>query len=421
MFTTYDNGRNKYLLLLKADEFLRDRSILAAARAYSGMIVGMSVTPGMPPNRYFDHTLAGDPHLPVSALEAVKRFEKQSGMTPDAVIPITEMAMHSALEIAEEYKLPFLSRSSVSAARDKNLMKAAFYENGVSTPRHELFSDLAGLRKAIEKFGFPVIVKPCSAAHSIGVIRIDSEAQVVDAFRYCSSGLEGVREGWRIDNPLFQAEEYIDATREVSVEVVNYGDKRSVVAVTEKFLTPPPFFAEIGHMVPSPDNDNTALRDLALRASSALGLTHGVSHVEVRIDAKGAMYVIEVAARPGGDGIMDLVERACGVNMYEQHIRSYLGKLDSLPQDVKMKGTAAIAFMQTKRGTITEVKVPAELPREVVSLYLTGRKGAVVGSSLDYDDRVGTVEFFWPGQLISSGPRHLELASQLAEQIFTIV
>jgi biotin carboxylase len=420
MFTTYDNGRKKYALLLKADEFLRDRSILAAARAYPGMIVGMSMTPAVPPNRYFDHVLAGDPHQPASALEAVKRFEEERGMTPEAVIPITEMTMHSALEIAEAYKLPFLSRSSVNASRDKHLMKAAFNAKGVSTPRHELFSDLASLRQAIEKLGFPVIVKPCAAAHSIGIIRIDDEAHVADAFQHCSSGLSGVSESWRIDNQLFQVEEYIDARREVSVEVVNQGDQRAVIAVTEKFLTPPPFFAEIGHMIPSPDNDNEALKGLALAACSALGLRHGVAHVEVRIDDKGRMFVIEVAARPGGDGIMDLVERSCGVNMYDLHVRSYLGKLDAVPRDVKIKGTAAIAFMQTKRGTVTGVNVPRELPREVVSLYITARKGTILGGSLNYDDRAGTVEFFWPDQLTYPGPRHLELAHQLAEQIFTI-
>lgn len=420
MFTTYNNNRKKYILLLKADEFLRDRAIRAAARVYDGMVVGMNTAPACPPNRYFDHVLVGDPHLPAAALAAVKRFEREHGMTPEAVVPITEMTMHSAVEIAEAYGLPFLPRSSVNAARDKSLMKAAFNAHGVSTPRHEIFRNLEGLRKAIEEFGYPVIVKPCAAAHSIGIIRIDDESQVENAFRYCSSGLEGVSGNWQIENKLFQAEEYIDARREVSVEVVNHGDHHSVIAVTEKFLTPPPYFAEVGHMIPSPDNDNPKLRALAVDACKALGLDHGASHVEVRINDQGGMFVIEVAARPGGDGIMDLVERACGVNMYEQHIRSYLGKLDALPRDVKIKGTAAIAFMQTKLGTVTEVRIPRELPREVVSLYITARKGSVLGGSLNYDDRAGTVEYFWPGQLTYPGPKHLELTSQLAEQILTI-
>jgi hypothetical protein len=53
MFTSYDKRRGTYLLLLKADEFLRDRSIVAALRAYPGMVVGMSPQLGAPGRQGF--------------------------------------------------------------------------------------------------------------------------------------------------------------------------------------------------------------------------------------------------------------------------------------------------------------------------------------------------------------------------------
>lgn len=151
-----------------------------------------------------------------------------------------------------------------------------------------------------------------------------------------------------------------------------------------------------------------------------MGIDHGVSHVEVRIDSQDEPFLIEVAARPGGDGIMDQVERAYGLNLYDLHIRSYLGTLESLPMEPTLRGVSAIAFMQTRRGTIQSVSPLKELPKEVVSLYITGRKGDVIGGSLNYDDRVGTVEFFWPGVKLNLGRKHLEMADGLAEKIFSI-
>jgi biotin carboxylase len=420
MFTSADNGRGTYLLLLKADEFLRDRAIVAALRAWKGPVVGMSRLPALPPHRMFDHVLAGDPHQAASALEAVRTFEREHGMRPEAVVPITEMSLHPALEIAEAYGLPHLPRRSVEQARNKATMKEAFYRHGVSTARHEVFRNLEELRQSIQRLGLPVVVKPCEAAHSIGVRLVSTPEEIEPAFRYCSAGLEEVRDSWRIDNALFQVEQYIDAEREVSVEVFNQGDQRCVIAVTEKYLTPPPYFAEVGHMVPGAESNNEALKRLALDACAALELTHGVSHVEVRIDPKGGLFVVEVAARPGGDCIMDQVERAYGVNMYDLHVRSYMGQTQALPQGLRPRGTSAIAFLQPPEGTVTRVTPPRELPKEVMSLYILAREGDAVGGSLNYDRRAGAVECFWPGDGRFMGTRHLDMARQLSERIFTL-
>lgn len=420
MFTSYDNGRGTYLLLLKADEFLRDRAIAASLRAWSGPVVGMSPLPALPPHRMFDHVLAGDPHQAGSALEAVRTFERKTGLRPEAVVPITEMSLHPALEIAEAYGLPHLSRRSVEQARNKAAMKEAFYRHGVSTARHEVFRDLDELRRAIGRIGLPVVVKPCEAAHSIGVRLVRTPEEIEPSFRYCTAGLEEVRESWRITNPLFQVEQYIDAEREVSVEVFNQGEQRCVVAVTEKYLTPPPYFAEVGHMVPGAETGNAALEKLALDACAALEVTLGVAHVEVRIDAKGGLFVVEVAARPGGDCIMDQVERAYGVNMYDLHVRSYLGQRQALPQGLRPRGTSAIAFMQLPEGIVARVTPPRELPEEVMSLYILAREGEAVGGSLNYDSRAGAVECFWPGDGRFMGTRHLDVAQRLAERIFTL-
>lgn len=419
MITSYKKS-NRYLLLLKADEFLRDRCLGAALRVYPGPVFGMAINPAMPKLRLFDHVLQGDPHLAASALAAVKSFEQSHGMIPEAVVPVTEMSLQPALAIASHYDLPFLSADSVAKARNKDLMKEAFLGAGLPTAAYQVWSDRAGLERAIEVVGLPAIVKPCAAAHSVGVIRIDSREDIARAYEYCTSGLKTVKDAWRIEKELFQAETYFDADREVSVEVFNHGGQRRVLAITEKYLTAPPYFAEVGHMVPSRDRDTAGLKELALSACESLGLTRGIAHVEVRIDGDGRFSIVEVAARPGGDGIMDLVERAYGVNMYDLHVRSFLDRVEGMPDAPSLRGVAAIAFMQTAKGTVRAVRSELTLPLEVVSLYLTAKQGDTVGGSLNYDDRLGTVEFFWPEERANLGTRHLDLAAELAARIFEI-
>jgi hypothetical protein len=57
----------------------------------------------------------------------------------------------------------------------------------------------------------------------------------------------------------------------------------------------------------------------------------------------------------------------------------------------------------------------------VVSLYITAKPGSVAGSPSDYDQREGAIELFWPEIATDAPPtRHIEVARQLTERIFTV-
>jgi len=57
--------------------------------------------------------------------------------------------------------------------------------------------------------------------------------------------------------------------------------------------------------------------------------------------------------------------------------------------------------------------------QEVVSLYLNAKEGTEVGQSLNYDDRLGTVEFFWRDRILE-GEEHIKQGQLLRDQIFSI-
>lgn len=108
--------------------------------------------------------------------------------------------------------------------------------------------------------------------------------------------------GTSIDPTRIHLEEFLVSDKEVSVEVYCTPHGPEVAAVTEKFLSPQPYFAETGHRVPYPGADADKLAETARRACIALGIDRGVAHVEIKILSDG-YYVIEVGARPAGDKI----------------------------------------------------------------------------------------------------------------------
>ncbi|HEY0514081.1 MAG TPA: ATP-grasp domain-containing protein [Thermoanaerobaculia bacterium] len=416
-------GDGSYLLLLGFDLFLRERSVVAAQRVFPGPVVGMACygRPWLQRNRFIDHVLPGSPLSEEAVLAAVTDFEATTGLRPRAVVPLLDLTLKPGLRAAERYGLPYLTADCIESSRDKDRMKQIFHRHGLPAARHAVFSGRADLEAAVAQVGLPCVLKPRELGGSLGVVRVDRAEDLAAAFAHCLNALDSHADQLYVGRGRFQAESYIPAEAEVSVEVFNHGARRQVIAVTDKALGPPPFFAEMGHAVPSAYSGNARLRELALAACAALGIDRGIAHVEIRISSPDRMFLIEVGARPAGDALLDQVERAYGFSPYEYHVRSYLDEVGEFPPTPEPAGTSAIAFLKARPGTIQEIHLPAELPPEVVSLYITAKPGSVAGSPSDYDQREGAIELFWPEIATDAPPtRHIEVARQLTERIFTV-
>lgn len=388
---------NRYLLLLGADILLRERAIVSALRTYPGAVIGMSESPETASaNRFFDHVLKADYYDAEEALAAVQAFEKETGLRPDAVVPVIEMTVHVSVAVARHYGLPTLSDECLARVRDKHTMKAAFEEHGVPCARHRLFGTLPELQKAAAELTFPLVLKPRDFAGNVGTVKVNSPEELPAAYDYCREGLLEIAPLYDFSDHRYQAEEYVSSTHEVSVEVANHEGRRAVLAVTDKSKAGAPYFTERGQMVPSADSDNAALRQVALDACAALLIDHGLAHVEVLVDGD-RLSVVEVAARPGGDGIMDLIDRVYGYSPYDIHIASYRGTLDGLPDFPSVPlGIGATAFLKAPAGTVTEIRAPEGLTPAEVALYTTAKVGDRSRPLTSYLARDGVLEYFTP-------------------------
>lgn len=286
MFKKTEKPHNKvkdYCLLLGADATWRERSILGAARATDVPVAIMQSTGIINKNRFADIIITGNPGEAALALDAVKKFEEQTGAKPVAVIPLVEMSLTPGLKIAQHYNLNYLSERSVIAARDKSIMKQRFLDAGLSTPRFEKFSNFDELVSQKQKFNYPVILKPSHFGGSEGVCLACNDEELRSAYNHTKNSMLNHARNFGLKEDCFQIEEYINSTTEISVEVLNTKYGRTILMVTDKFVTNEPYFAEIGHTVPSKYFHNSRIRSLALDACEAINLDCGVAHVEIKI------------------------------------------------------------------------------------------------------------------------------------------
>jgi formate-dependent phosphoribosylglycinamide formyltransferase (GAR transformylase) len=417
------NQSSEYCLLLGADMRWRERALPGAARAVAMPLAVMQDRGAFERNRAADLVIEGNPLEPVAALKAVLDFEMRTGKRPGAVVPLVEMAVQPGLSIAQHFGLRYLSASSVSMARDKAAMKRAFCESGLPTPRFAIFSTFAELRQLMPKIGYPAVVKPTNFGGSEGVRLIQNESQLVDGFAHVHNAMQGHARDFGLVEDSFQIEEFIAADHEISVEVLNGPGYRRVVGMTDKFLTPLPYFAEIGHSTPSILSGNHEICSIAIKACEAIGVDRGIAHVEMRIRGNGEPVLMEVNARIAGDGIPDLVERVSGINLFWLHAWSYAR--DDVPPDEQNapRGRAAIAFLKAPVGRVEAVLEPSEaqLEADITALHLWATPGSNTRARIDSHTREGAVEFYWPDDpCVELTHRHICRAEQLSAELIRV-
>jgi len=232
----------------------------------------------------------------------------------DGVIAVGDRPVVLAARAAAALKLPWHSVPGAVASADKRRSRAAIAAAGLPSPRFSVLSsglaprtsDLppSPLRGFGEAGSFPLVLKPVGLSGSRGVIRADNAGEFVEAFDRIRAllGRPQVRSARSGLDDWILVEQYIDGC-EFAVEGALTSGQLQVFAIFDKpDPLEGPFFEETIYVTPSrlPSADQARIVDHVQRASGALGLSHGPIHAECRLASDGAVYVLEVAARPIG-------------------------------------------------------------------------------------------------------------------------
>ncbi|MCX2682781.1 ATP-grasp domain-containing protein [Campylobacter sp. MIT 21-1685] len=411
----------KFILLLGANQYLRERALAGARKATDAEVFIADKQGIFNKNRYFDGCLLCDANDTLALIKAVKA-QIQKAYQFLGAIPLNDWTLESANELNEYFSLPFLSKQAVENSRNKYKMKLQFEKFKLPSARFFLLEDEKELDEAIAHIGFPLIIKPYDFGGSGGVSVAYNKQEAQNALKQAKELIATHKEGFKIKGDKYLIEEYINSTEEVSVEVLCLKNSYKSLSVTEKYLSNEPYFSEMAHLIPSHRNNNSLLNDLAHKACKALGIDRGLAHIEIKIK-DNKMYLIEVGARTGGDGIMDQLENAFEFNPYFLHIASYLGKDLTNFEVPEAKRTSSIAFLKAKKGRIKKINAleKLSLPKELTSIKITTNVGNLSTDAKDWSAREGVVEFVWENHFFQDKTTlPIDLANFLSEQIFEL-
>ena len=237
------------------------------------------------------------------------------GRTVDHVLANWEPLVITAARLRELFGLPGMSVDTVRGFRDKQLMKERVAAAGVRVPRSARARSIDEVRRALEITGYPAIVKPISGAGSADTYRIDSPA-----------GLDGVL-------PLLRH------VAEVSVEEFIVGEELTYDTVC---IGGEPIYESVTQYLPNALEMRSqewvspimlSVRDLAQphiqsgialgrRVLTALGMGDGMTHMEWFRKPDGEVVFGEIACRPGGACVVDLMNYTGDVDLFREWARA---------------------------------------------------------------------------------------------------
>jgi len=321
--------------------------------------------------------------------DAVRELQRRAQV--DAVLTFSEFYVTVVADVAVRCGLRGLNPAAARISRDKHATRCALWAASLPTPEFWLLSSEAEARRLARLVSYPCVVKPPSDSSSHGVRLVRDGGELLASVRTLSAWTENVR-GQRLAGHVL-VESFLEG-REYSVETLTRsGGSTEVIGVTDKHLSDPPHFVEMGHDFPSASSAavRLGLAEAAVRALAAVGFDFGPAHTEVRQTAAGPV-VVEINPRLAGGMIPELIAHAIGVDLLGAWFDLLLGRDVNLTP--RRQHVASIRFLTAPSSgrlvgvTGVDKAAAGDTVREVT---VSAAPGARVRTAEDAYDRIGFV------------------------------
>lgn len=311
----------------------------------------------------------------------------------------TDYGVLTAAYVAREMNLPGLNYEAAQLIKNKYRVRKCLFDSHIDDTEqaYEIDKD-TDLKDLCGKLSFPVMVKPCDGSGSRGASRVDSPEDFPKA---CSAAMDS-----SITHRA-EIETFITGT-EYGAESLVAGGEVHVLGIMRKWMTKPPYYAELGHAIPTdlPHEVEERARQCVENAIKALGINFGSVNMDMLITKEGKIHIIDIGARMGGNMIGPcVIPYGTGIDYMANMIRNAVGdETDFTPTSHGCVATRLLAFDD---GVVKRLPDFAALEKEYgveiyhhlevgqrVNEYHTNLDGCgyVVARADDVDRAINTVD-----------------------------
>ena len=238
----------------------------------------------------------------------------------------TDYGVLSSSYVARELNLSCINYESAKCIKNKYQVRKKLNEaNADDTGKCFEISCESEFDEVMRVVKYPVMVKPCDGSGSRGAAKVENESGFKKA---CIDALGNSLSHKALIEPFINGQEY-------GVESFVYNNEIFVLGVMKKKMTNPPYYAELGHCIPSELSEELELKvkDCVTKAIKALGVNFGSVNMDLLITNNGDVHIVDVGARMGGNLIgSHIIPAGTGIDYIENMIKAAVGdKADFSP------------------------------------------------------------------------------------------
>lgn len=333
-----------------------------------------------------------DEYYNVSTTDKQAVLELAQNLGIDGIVAYaSDPAAPTAAYVAEQMGLPGNPYKSVDLLTQKDLFRAFLEEHGFNTPLAGGYETFEEAYADIERYTFPVMVKPVDSSGSKGVVKIYNKEElkvaVDEALSYSRRKKFVVEEfivkkGYQISGDGFSVDGKLVFT--------SYGNELYSGKGTREYVA-------LGEFWPSllTKEQKEKVDGELQKLITALGMKTSAYNIEVILDEADNVYILELGPRNGGSYIPQLIQYATGVDLVRYTILAAVGESCTGLDMTDTQGCYSnYMILSTVSGKYKGLWFDAEFEKNnLLDVYCTYEEGDVVTAYQNTTHSLGTILF----------------------------
>ena len=231
----------------------------------------------------------------------------------------TDFSVLTMSYIAQEMGLPGINYASAQLIKNKAAVRKCLFDAKADDTGYSYeISSPDQISEIKNKVVYPIMMKPVDGSGSRGASKVE---KAEDFEKACLFAMQGSISHRAVAEPFVVGKEY-------GVESFVDNGEIHVLAVMQKDMTEPPYYAELGHAIPSglPMDVEIRIKDCVKKALIAMGVNHGSVNMDILVSDDYSVHIVDVGARMGGNLIgSHIIPLGTGIDYMGNMIKAAVG------------------------------------------------------------------------------------------------
>lgn len=243
----------------------------------------------------------------------------------------TDYGVLAASYVANKLNLPGLDYEVAKVVKNKyQVRQKLFFANADDT---DLPYEITSEEMAIQIAGdikYPVMVKPCDGSGSRGATKVESSEKFVEA---CKFAIANSISHKAIVETFIVGKEY-------GVETFVDKGVPKILGIMRKWMTSPPYYAELGHSIPSllSSDIEEYIKTCVSKTINALGIRYGSVNMDLLLTKDNKVHIVDIGARMGGNLIgSNIIPIGTGIDYMSIMLRAAVGETYEIKSTLRRK------------------------------------------------------------------------------------